>query len=120
MSILKEAQFHPVNDKPLHLDFLEIFEDKPIEMEVPIKITGLSEGVKAGGKLSQSMRKLKIKHYTPNIPEALEIDITHLGLGKSLSVGSLAFEKLEIDTPKQSIVCSVKITRVSRTQTPAK
>jgi large subunit ribosomal protein L25 len=120
MSILKDAQFHPVDDKPLHLDFLEIFEDKPIEMEVPIKLTGLSEGVKAGGKLSQSMRKLKVKALYQHIPEVLDIDITHLDLGKSLSVGSLAFDKLEIVTPKQSIVCSVKMTRVSRAQTPAK
>ncbi len=114
MSILKDAQFHPVKDNPLHLDFLQIFEEKPIIMEVPVKLKGLAEGVKDGGKLSQELRKLKVKGLYNNIPEVLEINITKLGLGKTLQVGTLSFPDLEIITSKQAIVCAVKLTRVAR------
>lgn len=114
MSILKDAQFHPVKDNALHVDFLEIFEDKPIVMEVPVKLNGLSEGVKAGGKLSQELRKLKVKGLYKNIPDVLNIDVTNLGLGKTMQVGTLSFDNIEIVTPKQAIVCAVKLTRVAR------
>jgi large subunit ribosomal protein L25 len=114
MSILKEAQFHPVKDTPLHMDFLEIFDNKPIEMEVPVKLKGLSQGVKDGGKLSQELRKLKIKGLYMDIPETLDIDVTNISLGKTLQVGALKFDKLELITPKQAVVCSVKLTRVAR------
>lgn len=69
MSILKESQFHPVKDTILHLDFLQIFEEKPILMEVPVRLSGLAEGVKDGGKLSQELRKLKVKGLYKNIPD---------------------------------------------------
>jgi len=114
MSILKEAQFHPVKDTPLHLDFLQIFEDKPIQVEVPVKLSGLAEGVKDGGKLSQELRKLKVKGLYKNIPDILDINVTNLGLGKTLQVGSLNFDKLEMVSPKQAVVCGVKLTRVAR------
>lgn len=114
MSILKDSQFHPVKDTILHLDFLEIFEAKPIIMEVPVRLNGLAEGVKAGGKLSQELRKLKVKGLYKNIPEVLNIDVTTLDLGKTMQVGLLSFENLEIITPKQAIVCAVKLTRVAR------
>lgn len=114
MAILKEAQFHPVKDTPLHLDFLEVFEDKPIQMEVPVKLKGLAEGVKEGGKLTQELRKLKVKGLYMNIPEVLVIDVTNITLGKTLQVGALKFDNLELITPKQAIVCSVKLTRVAR------
>lgn len=114
MSILKESQFHPVKDTPLHLDFLEISENKPILMIVPVKLIGLAEGVKDGGKLSQDLRKLKVKGLYKNIPETLEINVTDLGLGKTFQVGSLSFPNLELITPKQAVVCAVKLTRVAR------
>ncbi len=114
MAILKDAQFHPVKDNTLHIDFLEIFEEKPILIEVPVKLNGLAEGVKAGGKLSQELRKLKVKGLYKNVPDVLNVDVTNLGLGKTMQVGTLAFENLEIVTPKQAIVCAVKLTRVAR------
>ncbi|HBL73419.1 MAG: 50S ribosomal protein L25/general stress protein Ctc [Bacteroidales bacterium] len=114
MAILKDAQFHPVKDNTLHVDFMEIFENKPIIMEVPVKLNGLSEGVKAGGKLSQELRKLKVKGFYKNIPDVLNIDVTNLGLGKTMQVGTLSFDNLDIVTPKQAIVCAVKLTRVAR------
>ena len=114
MSILKDSQFHPVKDTVLHLDFLQIFEEKPILMEVPVRLNGLAEGVKDGGKLSQELRKLKVKGLYKNIPEVLNIDVTTLGLGKTMQVGKLSFDNIEIITSKQAIVCAVKLTRVAR------
>jgi large subunit ribosomal protein L25 len=114
MAILKDSQFHPVSDAPLHLDFLQIFENKAIIMEVPVKLNGLAEGVKDGGKLSQEMRKIKVRGLYTEIPEALEIDITKLGLGKTLQIGALQFPNLEMVTPKSNVVCAVKLTRVAR------
>ncbi len=112
--ILKDAQFHPVKDTTLHLDFYEVSETKAILMDVPVRLNGLAEGVKEGGKLSQELRKLKIKAVYTDIPESLNIDVTNLGLGKTMQVGVLSFDKLEIITNKQSVVCAVKLTRVAR------
>jgi len=113
-AILKEIQFHPVKDVILHIDFLEIFEDKPITMEVPVRLTGLAEGVKQGGKLSQEMRKLKVKALYKNIPERLEIAVDHLGLGKTIQVGALSFDNLTILNNVINVVAAVKLTRAAR------
>ena len=110
-AIMKELQFHPVTDKLLHIDFYEINETKPIVMEVPIKLTGLAEGVKAGGKLSASVRKLKVRAPYTAIPECLNIDVTNLGLGKTIKVAELKFEGLELVTSPSVVVCQVKMTR---------
>ena len=113
-AVLKEIQFHPVKDNVLHVDFYEITDQKPIVMEVPIKLVGLAEGVKAGGRLAASVRKLKVKSIYTNIPERLEIDVTNLGLGKTIKVGELHFEGLELITSKEVVVCQVKMTRGAR------
>ncbi len=114
-AILKEIQFHPVKDTILHMDFLEINEEKPIVMEVPLKLVGLAEGVKSGGKLQQSMRKLKVKALYNVIPERLDIDITDLKLGKSKKIADLSFEGLELINPKSAVICSVAATRQTAT-----
>ena len=114
-AILKDIQFHPVKDTILHIDFLEINEEKPIVMEVPLKLVGLAEGVKSGGKLQQSMRKLKVKALYNVIPERLDIDITDLKLGKSKKIADLNFEGLELINPKSAIICSVAATRQTAT-----
>ncbi len=113
-AILKEIQFHPVKDNVLHVDFYEITDNKPIVMEVPIKLNGLAEGVKAGGRLAASVRKLKVKSIYTSIPERLDIDVTNLGLGKTIKVGELSFEGLELITSKEVVVCQVKMTRSAR------
>ncbi len=113
-AVLKEIQFHPVKDNVLHVDFYEVNETKPIIMEVPIKLNGLAEGVKAGGRLTASVRKLKVKAVYTNIPERLNIDVTKLGLGKTIKVGELSFEGLELITSKEVVVCQVKMTRGAR------
>ena len=118
-AILKEIQFHPVKDNVLHVDFYEITDPKPIVMEVPIKLNGLAEGVKAGGRLAASVRKLKVKAVYTNIPERLNIDVTSLGLGKTIKVGELHFEGLELVTSKEVVVCQVKMTRGARSAASA-
>ena len=113
-AILKEIQFHPVKDNVLHVDFYEITDTKPIVMEVPIKLNGLAEGVKAGGKLTLQMRKLKVKALYNAIPEKLIINVSHLGLGKTVKVGELSYEGLELLNAKEAVVCAVKLTRAAR------
>ncbi len=112
-AVMKDIQFHPVNDKILHVDFYQITDDKPIEMEVPIELKGLAAGVKAGGKLQLQIRKLKIKATYDKIPEKMFINVEKLALGKSIKVDELSFEGLQIVTPKEVVVCSVKVTRTS-------
>lgn len=113
-AIMKDIQFHPVKDNILHVDFYQIDEAKPIEMEVPVQLTGLAEGVKAGGKLVLQMRKLKVKALYTAIPERLTIDVTSLGLGKTIKVGELSYEGLELMNAKEAVVCAVKLTRAAR------
>ena len=111
--ILKEVQFHPVKDNVLHVDFLGVHAEKPIVMGVPIAPQGLAEGVRAGGRLITMVRKLNVKALYSAIPEKLNIDVTALQLGKSIKVGDLHFEDLELVTPKEVIVCTVKMTRAA-------
>ena len=114
MAVLKDLQFHPVKDNILHMDFLEVNDQKPIVMEVPVKLEGHAEGVKAGGKLSLSMKKLKVRALYTNIPERLVINVDSLGLGKSLAVGDIHIEGLELVNAKNAVVCAVQLTRAAR------
>ena len=114
MAVLKDLQFHPVTDAILHMDFLEVSDKKPVVMEVPVQLEGHSEGVRAGGKLSLSMRKLKVKAVYTDIPERLVINIDKLGLGKTMQVGELHFEGLELMNAKNAVVCAVNLTRAAR------
>jgi large subunit ribosomal protein L25 len=119
IAILKDMQFHPVNDELIHADFLQIFKDKPVVLEIPIVLEGLAQGVKDGGKLSMEMRKLKVKGLYKDFPEKLVIDIENLGLGKSIQAGNLNFDKLEILNAKNNVVVSVKSTRAAKGMAPA-
>lgn len=113
-SILKDIQFHPVTDKILHLDFLHVLESKPIVIDVPVVLDGLAEGVRAGGKLSLDLRKLKVKAMYDKVPEKLHINVENLALGKSVQVGDLTFEGLELLNAKNAVVCRVQLTRAAR------
>lgn len=113
-AILKDSQYHPVTDELLHADFIEIFEDKPVTIEIPVVLEGLAEGVKAGGKLSLEMRKLKVKGLYKNFPEKLKINISDLGLGKTIQVGALSFDNIELLNAKDNVVAAVKLTRAAR------
>lgn len=114
MAVLKDIQFHPVKDTVLHIDLLEVNDTKPVEIEVPVSIVGHAEGVKAGGKLSLSMKKLRVKALYTNIPERLVINVDSLGLGKTLQVGDLHFDNLELMNAKNAVVCAVQLTRAAR------
>ena len=112
-AIMKEVQFHPVQEQILHIDFLKIDDKNPIVMEVPVVLEGLAPGVQAGGKLHQQMRKLKVKALYTDIPEVLNVDVTSLGLGKSTKVADLSYDGLELINPKSAVVCMVKATRAA-------
>ncbi len=113
-AVMKDIQFHPVKDTILHVDFYQIDEEKPIVMEVPVQLEGLAEGVKAGGKLALQSRKLKVKAVYTAIPEKLVVNVSHLGLGKTIQVRELSFEGLELLNAKDAVVCAVKLTRAAR------
>ncbi|MBD8388510.1 50S ribosomal protein L25/general stress protein Ctc [Dysgonomonas sp. BGC7] len=113
-AILKDIQVHPVTDAILHLDFLHVFDNKPIVIDVPVVLDGLAEGVKAGGKLSLDLRKIKVKALYSKVPEKVHIDVSGLALGKSIQVGELSFEGLELLSAKNAVVCRVQLTRAAR------
>lgn len=110
-AVLREVQYHPVSDRPLHADFVAVSEDKPITIDVPVRIFGNSEGVRQGGKLAVNVRKLRVSALMADLPDELPVDITTLKLGKRINAGDLHFDKVSIVTPKTAIVCSVKATR---------
>lgn len=114
MAILKEVQYHPVKDTILHMDFLEVNDTKPVVMEVPVKLEGHAEGVKAGGKLTLSMKKIKVKAIYSAIPERVVVNVDNLGLGKTLQIGDLHFDGLELVNAKNAVVCAVQLTRAAR------
>ena len=113
-TIIQDIQMDFVKDNPIHVDFYQITEDKPIVMEIPVKLVGLAEGVKAGGKLSLNVRKLKVKGLYSQLPDVLTVDVTPLSIGKSLKVADLSFENVELVSPKDVVVCGVRMTRAAR------
>ncbi len=113
-AILKDLQTNFVTDRPVHVDFYQITADKPVVMEIPVKLNGLAEGVRAGGKLALNVRKLAVKATYDKFPDTLDIDVTNLGLGKTMKVAALSYEGLEIVTSKEVVVCAVRMTRAAR------
>ena len=118
-AIIKELQFHPTTDALLHADFFEINEKKDITVGIPVNLTGHAQGVKDGGRLNLSIRKIDVTAPYKNIPEKLDIDVSDLQLGKAIKVGALKFEGLKIATSPEVVVCSVKATRASRSAAAA-
>ena len=114
MAILKDMQFHPVSDRILHADFVLITDDKPVVINIPVTVTGVSAGVLAGGKLVIKKRNLKVKGMPSDLPEFLPVDITELKIHDSVKVGDLAFEKIELLDPKKSMVVGVATSRVAQ------
>ena len=113
-AVLHEVQYHPVTDEAIHADFLTVNEEKPVTIEVPVKVTGHSEGVKMGGKLLVSSRKLRVSAMMNNLPDVLEVDSTHLLIGKQIVAGDLNYEGVTIVSPKATIICSVRPTRATQ------
>ena len=118
-AVIKELQFHPVTDALLHVDFYEVNDEKPITIGIPVKLNGLAQGVRDGGKINLSIRKINVTAPYKQIPEQLDIDVTNLQLGKSIKVGQLSFEGIELATSPEVVVCSVKTTRASKSAAAA-
>jgi large subunit ribosomal protein L25 len=112
--VLKDMQFHPVKDNILHADFIEVFDDKPVVINIPIKVSGDSVGVIAGGKLSIKKRNLKVKGLAKDLPEFLPIDITDLMIHEGKKVGDLSYDKIELLDPKRSMVLTIATSRVAQ------
>lgn len=110
-AILKELQFHPVTDALLHVDFYAVNDQKPITIGIPVKLVGLAQGVRDGGRMNLSVRKINVTAPYQQIPEHLDIDVTKLKIGKSIKVGQLSFDGLTMATSKDVVVCSIKMTR---------
>ena len=115
-AILQDKQFHPVNDTLVHVDLLEIDPDKVITTFIPIRLTGTAKGAKQGGKLVHSLRKLKVKGAAKLIPDFVNLDVTELGLGKSIRVKSIELPELTIIDPAANPVATVTISRALRGQ----
>lgn len=113
-AVMKEIQFHPVKDNILHIDFFEIVDNKPVAIEVPVKLEGLSVGVRAGGKLTLDTRKLKVKGQYDKIPDTLVINVETLELGKTIQVKSLSFDGVELLNAPNTVVASCRLTRAAR------
>lgn len=111
LAILQDMQFHPVNESILHADFLSVDENKSVVLSIPIKVSGNSPGVRAGGKLIQKIQRLKVRGSINKIPDFVEIAIDKLEIGQSVKVKELVIKDVEIlDAPENAAV-SVKITR---------
>lgn len=111
--IFHQAQYHPVTDEALHVDFLNVVADKPIAINVPVSVVGHAEGVKLGGKLLVSARKLKVCAMMENLPDIIEVDCSHLRIGKQIVAGELSYPNMTIVSPKATIICAVLATRAS-------
>lgn len=112
-SIIKEVQFHPVTDKVLHVDFLEIVAGKPVTVMLPIKVTGTSEGVISGGKLRTVTRKLRVRGLAESLPEVITVDITRLKIGQSIKVGEIKVNGLALLDSPNAVVVAVKMSRAA-------
>ena len=113
-AVMREVQYHPVREQVLHVDFYRVQEGKPVAVSVPVRLTGNAEGVKIGGKLQLSARKLTVKALAEFIPDEIVVDVTPLQVGQTIFVGDLQRENLTFVTPATTAVCAVRVTRASR------
>jgi large subunit ribosomal protein L25 len=112
-AVLREVQFHPVREQILHMDFYRVSDDKPVTIDIPVRITGNSEGVKMGGKLVQNKRKLTVSGLIKDLPDELVVDITELGIGKTIFAGDLKYDNLRLLNPPSTAVCAIRVTRAA-------
>jgi large subunit ribosomal protein L25 len=113
-AIAQEIQFHPLNEQVVHIDFLQLFDDKVVSMNIPIKLTGISPGVRAGGKLTQKLRSLRVKSLPNNMPQFIEVNIGHLEVGKSVRVEEVKIEKVKVLNNSDDTIVSVVMSRALR------
>lgn len=113
-AIMQDIQWHAVEEQILHVDFLKVDDDKPVKVDLPIKLNGVAKGTKVGGKLKTNLRKLKVKGLAKNLPDTIDINITKLGVGQSIKVADLKNENIEFLDSKSNVVVAVTITRAAR------
>ncbi len=113
-AILQDAQFHPVNEMILHVDFLELNDKKEVKIEVPVRLQGTALGVTKGGKLISKLRKVKVKSLPANIPDFIDVDVTGIDLGKSVKVGDIKPENYQILNSLATPIASIEIPRALR------
>jgi large subunit ribosomal protein L25 len=118
-TVLQEAQYHKINDKLIHADFLEIVEGKPVTANIPVVLEGQSEGVKKGGKLVLKMRKLKVRGIAAQLPDVIQLNISKLDIGNSIAVGDITVEGATLLNAKNVSVVSVVTTRAVAAETNA-
>ena len=112
--VMREVQYHPVREQALHIDFYRAAPGKLVSIDIPVRLTGNAIGVKLGGKLSLSKRKIHVKGVLENLPDELIVDVTNLELGKSIFVGDLKYDNLQLLTPATTAICAIKMTRAAR------
>ena len=113
-AMMQDVQWHAVEEQILHVDFLKIEEGKKVKIDLPVKVVGLAKGIKAGGKLKTNLRRLKVKALAKDLPDAIEINVTKLGIGQSIKVGDLSLKNIEILDKKTNVVVAVTITRAAK------
>lgn len=112
-AVLQDIQFHPLTDKILHADFYQLSDDKPVMMEVPVRLTGRARGVVAGGVLRNPFRKLKVKALPANLPDEIVVDVTALRIGMKLYVGDIKTENFSFMHPDNAVVVAVRMSRTA-------
>ncbi|GFD71740.1 50S ribosomal protein L25/general stress protein Ctc [Tenacibaculum sp. IMCC1] len=110
-AVLQDIQFHPVNDSILHVDFYQLFEDKAVTMDIPVRLVGSSKGVMVGGALRHNLRKLKVKALPANLPDFIEANITELEIGNKLYVTELKNDNYTLLHPDNTVVAQVRMSR---------
>lgn len=113
-AIVQDAQFHPLTDLVTHIDFLELFDDKEVSLNIPIKLTGTSPGVKMGGKLVQKLRNLRVKALPANLPQEIEVPMESLEVGKSYRVAQVQLENAKVLNNSDDTIVSVIMSRALR------
>ncbi|MBL7911989.1 MAG: 50S ribosomal protein L25/general stress protein Ctc [Bacteroidia bacterium] len=119
-TILQEAQYHKINDRLIHADFLLVTNDKPVSVSLPVKAVGQAEGVKAGGRMVLKLRKLRVRGLIAKLPESINLNVDKLSIGKSISVGDINIDGITVLHPKNISVISVETTRAVVAEEPAK
>src|SRR5690606_28927809 len=113
-AIVQEMQFHPLNDLIRHIDFLELNDKKEVTMNIPISLTGTSPGVRAGGKLVQKLRKLRVKALPANMPQRIEVSLEGLEVGKSVRVEEIKLDNARVLNNGDDTIVSVIMSRALR------
>lgn len=117
--IVKETQFHPVTDELLHVDFVEVSDNKKVRVQIPVQVTGNSIGVRAGGKLAVNVRKLTVEAFPKDLPDYVTIDVTNLNIGDKLRVSEISVDNVNFLESANVVVAAVKVTRSSRSAAAA-